>query len=259
MMIHPQAQPFYISGSSDMAILFIHGFTASPAEMLPLARMLQARLDCTVRGVLLPGHGSTPADLNQTTWRDWYAKSAAELTDLLEKYEAVYVVGLSMGGLLSIYSGLHAAGAKGVVSINAPLFNRSPWVTVLAPVLQWVRPYFPKRNRVRSEQLELMGRYAYKVYPVRALRSMMDLRCRVMEELPKLTTPLLVVQSQDDESVDPRSGVWLANNAVNARVTSMELQRSGHVATMGPEIEAIAEKISNFIIKSDQGGNGFGT
>lgn len=258
-MIHLQAQPFYIGGSSDMAILFIHGLTASPSEMLPLARMLQARLDCTVRGVLLPGHGSTPADLNRTTWHDWYARAADELTGLLEKYKAVYVVGLSMGGLLSIYSGLHAAGVKGVVSINAPLYNRSPWVTALAPVLQWACPYFPKRNRVRSEQLELMGRYAYKVYPVRALRSMMDLRRRVMKELPELTAPLLVVQSQDDESVDPRSAVWLAENAVNARVTTMELHRSGHVATMGPELETIAEKISDFIIRSDQGGNDFGT
>lgn len=254
-MIHLQAQPFNISGSSDLAILFIHGFTASPSEMYPLANRLQTRLDCTVRGVLLPGHGSSPQDLNQTSWLDWYEQARTELNDLLQRYNHVYVVGLSMGGLLAVYTGLHIPGLKGVVSINAPMFNRFRWITALAPVLQWACPYFPKGNRARSEQLELMGRYAYKVYPLRALQSMLDLRRKVMEELPGLTVPMLVVQSQDDESVDPRSAVWLAEHAHKIQAEIMELRKSGHVATMGPEMEALADKISDFVIRFNQGGN----
>ncbi len=248
--IHPQAEPFYIqAGSQEKAVLLIHGFTASPSEMYPLAVALRERLDCTLSGVLLPGHGSHPRFLNRTTWRDWYRTVQDELEHLLSHYEQVYAVGLSMGGLLAIHAGLHIPQLGGVVSINAPIINRF-WAAagmVLAPALQWVFPYFPKPKP--AGRSELPNRFDYSVYPLKALCSMLELRQLVKKEISRLTTPVLVIQSQKDESVDPRSLEWLAQRIVGAPQDTLWLENSGHIATMGPERELLAGKIVEFILR----------
>ena len=62
---------FYHQGNST-GFLLIHGFTASTAEVRPLADRL-TELGYTVSAPLLPGHNTHPDDLNKTKWQDWYA------------------------------------------------------------------------------------------------------------------------------------------------------------------------------------------
>lgn len=244
--IHPLAEPFFMQGeSSNKAVLFIHGFTASPSEMHPLAVALREKLDCTVSGVLLPGHGSHPRFLNRTTWRDWFNTVQGELEYLLGNYDQVYAVGLSMGGLLAIYAGICMSQLRGVVSINAPVINRHP-ITNLAPALQRVCPYLPKPNRHRP-YLQGKKRFAYDVYPLKALGSMWELRQLVKKEISQLTVPILLIQSQQDETVDPRSLEWLSERITQAPRAVMRLENSGHIATMGPELELLAGKVVQFI------------
>lgn len=245
--IHPQAEPFYIKArSSAKAVLLIHGFTASPSEMYPLAMSLRERLDCTVSGILLPGHGSHPRFLNRTTWKDWFGSVQDELRFLLNNYKQVYAAGLSMGGLLAIYAGIHIPHLHGVVSINAPIINRH-WATslILAPALQWVLPYFPKPSRPGRSKMP--NRFAYDVYPLKASGSMLGLRQLVKQEVSQLTTPILIIQSHKDESVDPRSLAWLSERISHAPQEIMLLADSGHIATMGPEQGLLADKVVQFI------------
>ncbi|HOB11998.1 MAG TPA: alpha/beta fold hydrolase [Syntrophomonadaceae bacterium] len=244
--IHPQAEPFYIAGgSSKKAVLLIHGFTASPSEMYPLAETLREKLDCTVSGILLPGHGSHPRFLNRTTWKEWFNAVQGELEYLLGHYEQVYAVGLSMGGLLAIYAGLCMHHLCGVVSINAPIINRFQ-ITNLAPVLQWVCPYFPKPKR-QKPYLQGKKRFAYDVYPLKALSSMLELRQLIKKEISKLNVPTLLIQSQQDETVASRSLEWLSERITQAPLAVMRLEKSGHIATMGPEQELLASRIAQFI------------
>lgn len=252
--IHPRAEPFYIAGQAGKAVLFIHGFTASPSEVYPVARLINENLNCTVSGILLPGHGSHPRLLNRTTWQNWYQAVEDELQHLLKTHEEVYAVGLSMGGLLAIYAGLHIPELTGIVSINAPIFNRTPWKIALASALQWVCPYVRKPNRNRTAELRSLGRYAYEVYPIKAMRSLLNLRKLVMQEIPDLKTPLLLIQSRNDESVDPRSVNWIGKHIKQAIVETIFLEHSGHVATMGTEKDIIADNLINFINRRGESG-----
>ena len=58
--VYSRVEPF-LSGSNNIAMLFIHGFTASPSEIYPVAKLVHQATGITVSGVLLPGHGSIPA------------------------------------------------------------------------------------------------------------------------------------------------------------------------------------------------------
>lgn len=245
--IHEQAQPFYLKGGKRVVVLFIHGFTASPSELYPVAKLLHEYYDCSTSGLLLPGHGSRPEDLNLCSWQDWFAAVKKELSDLQREYAEVFVAGLSMGGLLALYSGLHVPGISGVSAINTPVFQRSSITAALAPLLRIFRPYWPKQEPTAQQQLEAEGRFAYNFYPLKAFQSMGRLRRRVLQELGDMEIPVLIMQSQNDEVVKPESGGFLAARLRHRGGRLVELESSGHIASMGPEKEKIARELAEFI------------
>lgn len=246
-LIHPQAESFLLTGHGDTACLFIHGFTASPSEVYPVARLVYELTGCTVSGPLLPGHGTSPQDMNQTGWQDWFARVEQEIDYLQRKHTRVFLAGLSMGGLLALYAAGKRADLKGVIAINTPIYTSSPWLMAITPLLQYVRPYYSKKMDKAAEELQTQGRFAYPVMPVKAFISMGQLRKLVMSEIPRLNLPILLFQSSQDESVDTRSAQFIKDKVVQAKVRLIELRESGHIATMGQEKPIIAEEISKFI------------
>ena len=68
---HPEldGSDFYWKGSS-VGILLIHGFTATSVEVRGLATHLH-QAGYTVAGPLLPGHGTSPEEMNRYSWKDW--------------------------------------------------------------------------------------------------------------------------------------------------------------------------------------------
>jgi carboxylesterase len=248
--VNPQAEPFLVTGSSDAACLFIHGFTASPAEMYPLAKIIHEKTSCTVSGLLLPGHGSHPRHLNEMLWPDWYAAVEQELSRLLQQYRRVFVIGLSMGALLAMYAAYHFKKVQGVVAINAPVFVYHPLLAASAGLIKMIRPYYPKRTNPVDSDLEKQGRFAYSVIPVKAFMSMRQLKDRVMDIIDKINQPLLVFQSCQDESVIPESGCYIYEHASSSQVRLVELQNSRHIATMGGEKDILAREIIDFMDKT---------
>lgn len=241
------AKPFLLQGKTEQALLLLHGFTASPSEVYPTARLIHEQIDCTVSGILLPGHGSRPELLNDCTWPDWYAAVKHETAHLQANFKQVFVGGLSMGALLALYAALHLEGVRGVVAMNAPIYNRNPFLISLAPLFGFFNPFYLKKDADMLDQLEVCGRFAYRVMPVRAFQSMMQLRAAVMREMQMLRVPALIIQSLQDESVHPRSGKYLYNRSKEHGAVLLELERSQHIATMGPEKERIAQEIVQFI------------
>ncbi len=245
--ICPQAEPFYLSGNSELALLLLHGFTASPSEVYPVAKRIHEQSACTVSGILLPGHGTSPELLNNCHWSDWYGAVKTELVNLMASHTRVFVGGLSMGALLALNAGLSLEGLQGVVAINAPIYNINPFLTTCAPLYGCLRPYYPKKNTQELDELAEQGRFAYRVMPVKAFQTMMNLRGKIMQEIQQLKIPALIIQSLLDESVHPRSGRFLyANTKANA-ATYLELKTSQHIATMGPEKEQNVQKILAFM------------
>lgn len=244
--ISPQAESFLLSGAKDTACLFIHGFTASPSEVFPVARLIHEKTNYTVSGPLLPGHGSSPQELNQTGWEDWFRKIEQEIELLQKNHTRIFVAGLSMGGLLSLQAA-HNANINGVIAINTPILTKSHRLMALTPLLRYLKPYYPKKVNGDSMELQRRGRFAYSVMPIKALQSMHVLRDTIIQGLPELNLPILLFQSRWDETVDPRSARYIRDKALNAQVELIELENSGHIATMGNERQLIAEKIVEFI------------
>ncbi len=224
----------------------MHGFTASPSELWPAAELLHDINGCTVSGILLPGHGTHPADLNTTTWQDWYAAVQKEGERLVAEYQHVFVAGLSMGGLLSLHAGIHLQGLKGVVAINAPVFTQYRILSALAPIMQHILPYFTKGAR-KEDKLAKKGRFDYNCYPVRAYTSLTQLRNTIVKELEELRLPSMLVQSLQDRAVRSGSVEYIKEQLRNSRVKLVTLPKSGHIATMDEEKEILVYELVKFI------------
>ena len=63
-------EEFFFQGGKQ-GIVLVHGYTGAPGEMRLLGEYLHQQ-GLTVLGVRLAGHGTTPQDLNETKWQDWY-------------------------------------------------------------------------------------------------------------------------------------------------------------------------------------------
>jgi carboxylesterase len=87
----------------------------SPTEMRRIAPVFQ-QYGLTVSAPLLPGHGTTPADLNRQRLEDWLDHVHASLSDLQRTCPTVFIGGLSLGSLLALHvASRTAAPGLGVV------------------------------------------------------------------------------------------------------------------------------------------------
>ena len=91
--------PFDLVGDDDdIGVVLVHGFTGSPYEVRYLGEQL-ARAGLAVRAPLLPGHGTSLADLDATSWNDWAEAVERALDSMRVRCARVAVVGQSLGGI----------------------------------------------------------------------------------------------------------------------------------------------------------------
>ncbi len=248
-MINENAKPFILrKRNTDTALLMVHGFTASPSELLPIAHIISNSMGWDVYGPLLPGHGETPQALNKMSWSNWYAALENSMREMRPNYDKIYLVGLSMGALLVLKMGTQELGIKGIVSINAPIFTKSmllDWGII--EVLKYFIPLWPKKKSDLEDYLSKQGRFAYSFYPLVAMSSMNELRKQAKKQVRNIKSPVLIVQSQLDENVSLKSAIFLARELGQAQDDIIMLPRSTHIATMDREKEDLAQAIIDFI------------
>jgi len=85
------------------AALLIHGFPGTPAEMRPLAPVLNSA-GWTTRGLLLPGFGAQIDSLPQRQSQEWIDAAVAALRSLQASHHPIVLIGYSMGAAIAIHT-----------------------------------------------------------------------------------------------------------------------------------------------------------
>ena len=116
-------EPFFWE-AGPVGVLLSHGFTATPFEVRGLACFLHER-GYTVLAPLLPGHGTTPEEMNRCRWQDWTAAVEAAYRTLAARSERVFVGGESLGGLLALYLATEHPEVAGILAFAPALKIRS--------------------------------------------------------------------------------------------------------------------------------------
>lgn len=249
---HPLTRPWSApatperTGGRAIGVLLVHGFTGSPASMRPWGEHL-AEQGYAVEVPLLPGHGTRWQDLNQVSWTDWVDTASAALDRLLATCEAVVVAGLSMGGSVALrLAEERPSDVAGIVLVNA--FVSSTRKELLAlPVLQRVVPSLKGVvNDIKKPGQDEVG---YPRLPVKGLYQVTRMWQALVPELPKVTQPLLYLQSAEDHVIDQSSADTVLT-AVSSRDTEHRvLTNSYHVATLDHDADEIFARTAEFVAR----------
>ncbi len=237
-----EGNTFYWQGNAT-GVLLLHGFTATTAEVRLLANAFK-KLGFTVSAPLMPGHGTTPQELNACKFSDWLECVESAYDQLKKSCTRVIVGGESMGAVLSLYL------AEQHPEISALLLY-SPAIRVdslkFAPFLKYITPII---NKVNNDPLDTSWQ-GYTVYPLKAAHEFGKLQRVVRTDLGTIHQPALILQGIHDETIDKQSGQMILKN-IHSEYKSLQcLSESGHVMLLGEELELIIRTSVQFLNSVD--------
>ena len=101
-MVNRQETDLAYNMNSNVLVYLIHGVTGTPVEMSYLARKLSRKNRWDVYATTLPGHCTRLRDLVRTVEEDWRSHIQRQLSFVRDRYEYVFIAGLSAGALLAL-------------------------------------------------------------------------------------------------------------------------------------------------------------
>ena len=220
------------NNKSAAAVLLIHGFLASPAEMRGLGERLHAQ-GFHVLGVRLKGHGTSPWDLRSRDWKDWFSSVLRGFEIIKAFSQKIHVIGFSTGGLLALLLAAEHPHRKiaSVTSISAPVIfiNKNlkfvPLLHRANKIVRWVsseglmpfRPNQPEHPEVNYQHIPIRALYQLQLLIERIMKMPLDIHSRVK-----------LYQSDQDPVVDPASVDRLFEKINSADKLKQTLKSSRH-------------------------------
>ena len=246
--VMPGCEPFSHVGRGSTGVLVIHGFTGNPSSMTPQAQA-SAAAGHHVEQPRLPGHGTTVEDMMTTDWSDWSGEAAAAYDRLAERCDQIVVIGLSMGGTLTLWTGLERQNdpkLKGLICVNAATAPQPD--DVVAMVQEMINDGDELMPGIGSDIADPdVNEIAYEGTPLKQLMSLTnDGLAPIAGRYAELTVPILIFSSTQDHVVPPESSTHLRDTA-GGEVEFVTLERSYHVATQDYDKNLISERSLAFI------------
>lgn len=243
-LFSPLAAPFEFPGG-EHAVLLLHGFTACPAQMIPLGKALQ-EAGFTVRCVRLPGHGTSPADMKKSTWQQWLQEVRSAARDMRSQYRHFSIAGLSMGGCLALIlaAEMQIDACITLAAPTAPANKMAALAGFLYPVYPTVRN---RKNRLLMPEYDL----GYSEYPTKKVGDLNRIIRLANHALPRVTCPLLSIQSKKDRTIVPESMDTIQRLAASQTKEHVWLQHAPHVITLSDELPQITQAMIRFLRKTE--------
>jgi carboxylesterase len=243
--IIPGCEPMSHTGTREAGVLVLHGFTGNPSSMRQQADAF-AELGYHVELPRLPGHGTSLDDMLPTRWADWTGEVEVAYQRLAARADKIVVMGLSMGGSLTLWTGLQHPGIAGLVLVNAAAMPQpDDVVAMLQEMVDEGNTFMPGigSDIADSDVTEI----AYEGTPLLPLLSLQnDGVATMVDRYGELQMPVLIYTSHNDHVVPPASSEHIANT-VGGDVEHVWLDRSFHVATQDFDRDDITAGAAAFI------------
>ncbi len=251
-MIIPTAEPFFFPGIR-IGCLLIHGYTGAPKEMRWMGEYL-GNLGYTVLGVRLAGHATQPQDMLRTRWQDWVV-SVEDGYNLLKGWvDQVFVIGLSMGGILSLlFASQHPV--SGVVTMSTPYAlpddPRLPFIRIISLLIPWVKQGAPDWHNPEAAK----DHVCYPYFPTRAVIQLRDLLGEMRSALPMIQVPVLLIHSKQDSGVLPINAEQILAALGSQDKQLYWVDNSGHVIPREPDRQLAFNATYEFIQRVQSSGH----
>ncbi len=256
----------FVLGNGPVAVLLIHGLTGTPTELRKVAQGL-AKSGYTVYVPTLAGHCGDNADLQATTWRDWYASALKTFEGIRQVHQQVFVGGLSMGAVLSMHLAAQRPGeVAGLLLYSTTLRYdgwNMPWVARLTPLFMALPfgvhicrfnekpPYGIKNPRLRAivEKQMKAGESANAGLLTMSgisVRELHRLVAEVKRGMPSIKAPALVLHSSEDDITSRWNADYIEAH-IGGPVTKILLDDCYHMITVDLQYPKVINLSADFI------------
>jgi carboxylesterase len=249
--IIPTTEPFLFMGdSSKPACLLIHGFTGTPKEMRWMGEYLNKQ-GHTCLGIRLAGHGTQPEAMVRSRRIDWSASVEDGYHLLYNITDNIFLVGLSMGGILSLYMSSQLK-VKGVIAMSTPSCLPTDYPIWLLKLVSLFMRYRAKTKEPPGsgwfDKTAYQDHIAYGKNPVRSTAELKRLILEMHAALPKVKVPVLLMHSKDEKYILPDNMESIYTGLVNApERTKLYITGSGHVLPRDASREQVFRAAVEFI------------
>jgi carboxylesterase len=248
-VVQSEAAPFFFK-RGKVGCLLVHGFTGAPAEMRWLGEQL-AESDYSALGVRLFAHGTDQKDMLRAKWRDWYLSVVDGYHLLGGQCDQIFVVGLSLGGVLSLLLGTQHP-VTGIVALSTPYSVPDSRVKPLLPLIPIISRLWRFKSKDTPDWVnpELQkDHFEYPAYPLIGLNELHLILKEMREQLPTVTAPTLIIHSKTDRSISDEHPKNILDRLGCDDKELKWLEKSGHVITRDVEKERVFQEIVKFIQK----------
>jgi carboxylesterase len=186
--------------------------------------------------------------MQRSNTNDWIASVEDAYHFIRPNVEQLFVIGLSMGGMLASIAASYLK-FDGLVTISTPYeIPQKDWR------LRYIRQFAliqPKVNKGTGDWHNLdaaKDHVDYPYHPTRSIAELLDLFIELKLALPKLNLPCLHIHSTDDQSVPYFHLQKIFDNNGSSNKQQMTVHNSGHVIIREPDRFQVFEKILEFIL-----------
>jgi carboxylesterase len=244
---------FFAPGGSP-CVVAVHGFGGSAAELRPLLDRIAAA-GFAVDAALLPGHGTTPADLQSYRFDDWVNATRARLRNAAERHETVVLLGFSLGTLIVLQlasEGDRPKGLAGLVLLGTAV-TLEPRTSAGLAALSRLGTRMPDLYVAKPAAGDVCDKsvlgdlVTYDRHPLRAAIETYRAGPRVRPVVDRITCPALILHGRHDHVCPWRNAVWLADHIGSKDVSVRIFEQSAHVLANDFDREDVAREVCSFL------------
>jgi carboxylesterase len=252
--IIPTAEPFFFPGSGQNAkigCLVTHGFTGAPKEMRWLGEYLNQQ-GYTICGIRLTGHATRPEDMIRSRHTDWLLSVEDGVNLLRASCKKIFLIGLSMGGVLSLTSASWL-DVTGVVALSTPYKLPDDPRLKYVKFLSKVKPFMPKGKG--EPGADWFDKAAYKQHvsypenPLACIGELNQLLGVMRESLPNVKVPALLISSRDDHYIVEASMDRIYDALGSTDKQKLWIEGSSHVITEEPKRDQVFKATADFVAR----------
>lgn len=224
--------------------LIIHGYTGGPYEVDPLAAYLKENTNWQVEVPTLPGHGKNLSLTEENVSHErWIQAAEQKLQAMLEKYEDLYLIGFSMGGMIASYLAAKYQVTKLV--LLAPAGKYLSWKQLFSDVVEVMIDGC--RGTLNKNKLYLHYKRKLGAIPFKANVEFLKLVRFTKPYLKEIDTPVLIAQGQQDGMVPYKTAYYLEKEMTSRQKEVVFFDQSKHLICLGDDKDALNTIVYDFL------------
>lgn len=195
---------------TPLALVYLHGFSASRSDIFPVVETLARRLGANAFLTRLAAHGmAAPNEFATVTAQDWLDDAREALAVGERIGDRVILIGISTGALLATMAALEDGTSHiAALILLSPNFGLADWrgQFVAGPLGPWLARLLIGADYSFRPDSSGHAEFWTTRYPSRAIVAVMDLvnHARALD-LGKLAIPTLIIYTDSDTVVDTQA------------------------------------------------------